>query len=170
MDVKELLTKRLLESVTILITGSREELVGQGHKLSGNLLNSFTHSIEFVGDAIKADIFVNDYGLILDAGVKPNRVPFNRGSGAKVSKYISGLIDFWQKRGLNTLQAKRAAFAVAAKQKLEGMPTRDSYRFATNGRRLNWRRETLSATENKIKEALNFVRDFQSIIDQLITN
>ena len=37
-----------------------------------------------------------------------------------------------------------AAFAIAKTQKREGMPTKGSYKFSSNGRRKNWRSFTLN--------------------------
>jgi hypothetical protein len=168
MTIEKLLTDKVRDAVFTLISASRGELIAQGHRLTGNLVNSFEQTITFVGGSIKAEVFVADYGLIIDGGVKPSRIPYNRGSGARTSKYIEALIEYWRKRGLNELAAKRAAFATAAKQKQEGMPTRDSYRYSTNGRRLDWRKHASEASKDKILDALNFLQGLKDVIDTLI--
>lgn len=168
MTIEQLLTNKVKDAVFTLISASRGELIAQGHRLTGNLVNSFEQTIMFVSGSIKAEVFVADYGLIIDSGVKPSRIPYNRGSGARTSKYIEALIEYWRKRGLNELNAKRAAFATAAKQKREGMPTRDSYRYSTNGRRLDWRKHATEASKDKIVEALNFLEGIKQVIDTLI--
>ena len=109
----------------------------QGHNLTGRLKGSFETVTTSTNSGIKADIMVEGYGQFVDQGVKAARIPYSgrSGRGGK-SKYIEGLKDFFIKRGRGATEALRAAFATAAKHRREGMPTRASYRFSRNGKRL----------------------------------
>jgi len=78
---------------------------------------------------------IEDYGLSMEFGVKPQNIPYSPGSGAGTSKYIQGLISFWNKRGVTGREGILAAFATARKHKKEGMPTRSSFAFSTTGAR-----------------------------------
>ena len=51
-------------------------------------------------------------------------------------------------------QAKQVAFAIAMKQKQEGMPTSDSFRYSSTGKRTRWIQETMLRTRGKIQERL----------------
>lgn len=116
----------------------KKELRGQGHYLTGAAEGSLTVTLDEAKD--KAGIAGEGvfYIGILNDGVKANRIPYGGiGNGAKTSKYIQGLIRFWRLRGLGEKEAVRAAFATAKKHKREGMPTRGSYAFSSNGRRKN---------------------------------
>lgn len=126
----------------------KKEIEAQGHKLTGKLINSVTFEVQQLNGGFEGTMFIADYGMILEKGVKPNRIPFTFGSGKKTSKYIQGLIDFFQKRGLHPKAAKSAAFATARVQKREGLPTRKSFRFSKNGRRKGFIKHTL---DNNIK-------------------
>lgn len=128
---------RSVESFTAdLIKEFRDELERQGHKLTGSLSNSFEFRISESRDQIISVISFNDYGEYVDRGVMARDIPYSgrTGAGGK-SKYIQGLIRFFQLRGVGGDQAVRAAFATAAVHKREGMPTRASNRFSSVGTR-----------------------------------
>jgi hypothetical protein len=110
----------------------------QGHNLTGRLKGSFETVTTSTNSGIKADIMVEGYGQFVDQGVKAARIPYSgrSGRGGK-SKYIEGLERvLYQTRPGFATEALRAAFATAAKHRREGMPTRASYRFSRNGKRL----------------------------------
>ena len=109
----------------------------QGHNLTGRLKGSFETVTRQTENTSEADILVEGYGQFVDQGVKAARIPYSgrSGRGGK-SKYIEGLKEFFIKRGRGASEALRAAFATAAKHRREGMPTRASYRFSRNGKRL----------------------------------
>ncbi len=115
----------------------QDNIDAQGHNLTGRLKGSFETVTTSTNSGIKADIMVEGYGQFVDQGVKAARIPYSgrSGRGGK-SKYIEGLKEFFIKRGRGATEALRAAFATAAKHRREGMPTRASYRFSRNGRRL----------------------------------
>lgn len=129
----------LRKADTFLKRQLKAELKAQGHFLTGGLERSMLGVIAEVGSVAALEGTAANYGGILDAGIKPSRVPFGGGSrsggGGGTSKYIQGLVTFWKLKGLNDKQALSAAFATAKKQKLEGMPTEGSYKFSKNGSR-----------------------------------
>lgn len=114
----------------------RKELKAQGHYLTGKLNDSIEYDIRVEGDFIRAEMEIEDYGLAMEFGVPASRIPYTPGAGGGgTSKYIQGLIRFWNLRGVTGREGVRAAFATAAKHKREGMPTRSSFAFSTTGER-----------------------------------
>lgn len=139
-----------------LIGELRDELRDQGHNLTGRLSNSIGADIDEDADGWEIDISHEKYGVYLDFGVKPDRIPYSPGSGAKYSKYIHALKDWVLARGIKTNEkaALSMAFAIARVQKREGMPTRGSFRFSQNGRRTGWLQYPSTAKENDIHSQL----------------
>ena len=126
----------------------RKELKEQGHYLTGALHDSIEYRIFLRGaTVVVAEMMALDYGVILEVGVPAGRIPYSgtrRGwASGGTSKYIQGLIKFFQKRGLGEREAMSAAFATANVQRREGMPTNGSFAFSANGRRTGFVSETL---------------------------
>ncbi len=134
-DFEKSIVSGLQDAMKRLQDDLRKELKAQGHYLTGKLNDSIEYDIRVEGDVIRAEMEIEDYGLSMEFGVKPQNIPYSPGSGAGTSKYIQGLISFWNKRGVTGREGIRAAFATAAKHKREGMPTRSSYAFSTTGER-----------------------------------
>jgi len=118
------------------------ELQAEGHRLTGALEKSIQYEVKVEGDTITAVMTALDYGLVMEFGVPANRIPYGKGGGG-TSKYIQGLVRFFTLRGLGSREALSAAFATAKKHKREGMPTRGSYAFSSNGRRTGFVKNTL---------------------------
>lgn len=112
----------------------RKELKAQGHYLTGKLNDSIEYNIEVLPGIVRAEMEIEDYGIAMEFGVPASRIPYTPGGGG-TSKYIQGLIRFWNLRGVTGKEGIRAAFATARKHKREGMPTRSSYAFSTTGAR-----------------------------------
>ena len=118
-----------------------------------------------MGDSKELLIFMNDYGLTVNDGIKANKVPYSPGSkrGGK-SRYIQGLIDFVKQKGLASgdKEAQSIAFAIAAVHKKEGIGTDKAKRFSKNGKRTGWIDDTL---ENKFDSLTNGLHDaaFRSV-------
>ena len=132
----------------------REELKAQGHVDTGKLSDSITYSIELVSTAIIATMYMEDYGVPVDTGVSAANIPYRGRTGAATSKYIQGLIGYFQRKGLAEIEAKRAAFATANKHKQEGMPTRNSFVYSQNGRRTNFVDATISNNIDRLFETI----------------
>ncbi|MEK0324448.1 MAG: hypothetical protein QQN63_01985 [Nitrosopumilus sp.] len=151
-----------------------KEIVAQGHDLTGKLKNDVSEQIKRDGSGFTLDIFMQEYAPFVDKGVKASRIPYRRGSGAKSSKYISGLIDFIRKRGLATgdKEVKNIAFAIANNHKRYGMPTRSSKRFSRTGKRLEFVQEALDSVVDQITEifADAMLKDTELIIESSFGN
>ena len=105
----------------IVIKEIRAQLQIAGHTMTGALSNSIEHQI--VGSTI--EIWLENYGIALDQGVPPERIPFTEPSGrGGRSLYIEGLQRFVQiKLGVtDQRESLGIAFAIARKQKLKGLP------------------------------------------------
>ena len=107
------------------------EFIGQGHNNRGSLIRGFETRVIIFPGIIAGELLMDEYGLILNDGVKPNRIPYQRGSGRGNSKYITALKAYVRSKGL----PEGVAYAIANKQKQEGMPTRASFRFSRTGKR-----------------------------------
>lgn len=148
------------------------ELIRQGHKLTGSLIESIDVSISEKFDSLGLIGRFNDYGLVLDRGIPADRIPYTRGSprGGK-SKYITGLINWARiKFKVDLKRAKGIAFAVANIHLKKGMPSRGA-KF------IGFQTKTLAAKERRIGQLIgdaaekdivilidNMARDAQKII------
>lgn len=138
----------------VLQTAFREELKAQGHVNTGKLSDSITYNIELVSTAIIATMYMEEYGVPVDTGVSAANIPYRGRSGAATSKYIQGLISYFQSKGLAETEAKRAAFATANKHKQEGMPTRNSFSYSSNGRRTTFAEATINNNIDRLFETI----------------
>lgn len=118
----------------------RQELIGQGHSATGRLAKSIDFDIKDDGLGALINIVHEEYGIYVNTGVRPERVPFTLGSGAKSSKFITALIKWVLIKGIapGFAKAKGIAFAIAKNAKKEGIPSKGSYKFSNNGRRTGW--------------------------------
>jgi hypothetical protein len=124
--------------------GLRIELKAQGHYLTGRLHDSIQYKITQGGDTVTAVIECEDYGLAMEFGVKSSRIPYTPGGGqGGTSRYIQGLIRFFELRGVTGRDAVSAAFATATVQSREGIPTANSFSFSSNGARTGFASTTL---------------------------
>lgn len=137
-----------------------DELIRQGHRLTGALINSFDTKIKKTVDKTTIDFIMLIYGRALNDGIPPERIPYTVGGqprGGK-SKYIQGLIDFALKKF--TLDKKRAtsiAFAIARKQKKKGYPLTGKIRFIDN---------VLDADMDEIQNLISMY--YETILEELI--
>ena len=111
-----------------------------------------------------------DYGMIQNFGVTPDRIPFNAGSGKKTSKYIDGLKEFAKiKLGKSGKEAERIAFAIAYKQKKEGMPTKGSKLM---GKKTGAVLDALRDSEDEVTKLINLALEeyiFKNFVDVITT-
>lgn len=143
--------QRLRIFVEKVIKDIQKELEDQGHVLTGRLRDSIEQEIKRKPNMIESLIYLEDYGLSIDQGIKAGNVPYSppSGRGGK-SKYIQGLITFFRLRGLDAAEAKQAAFATANKAIQEGHPTKGSFFYSTNQRRKGFFSGTLNRLEGEI--------------------
>lgn len=134
-DLEQGIVSGLKDAMRRLQSDLRAELKAQGHYLTGKLNDSIEYEIETEPGLVRAVMECEDYGLAMEFGVPASNIPYSPGSGAGSSKYIQGLVRFWNLRGVTGKEGVRAAFATARKHKREGMPTRASAVFSTTGAR-----------------------------------
>ncbi len=145
-----------------------EELERQGHKHTGKLISSIEDKISYISDSIIAQIYMNDYWIHVNEGVSANRIPYKRGSGAKTSKYIQALIEYFSHKGLTLEKAKGAAFATANKHKKEGMPTKSSRRFSQNGKRTGFLTDVI---DRELKDIISYLElNTENDVDNALMN
>jgi hypothetical protein len=144
----------------------RQQLKIANHIMTGSLSESIESRILSTIEGRKIEIWLNSYGIALDQGVPPDRIPFTEPSGrGGRSKYIEGLQRFAQlKLGVSdNRKSLGIAFAIARKHKQVGMPVKGPTQFI---------QKTLDATEDEI---IRFSEDwaeaiFQAKIDSIIEN
>lgn len=133
----------------------REELAKQGHVLTGALKDSIDFTISEIPFGWKGSMTALDYGLFVEFGVKAANIPFSgTGDHGGKSKYIEGLIRFWELRGLARSEAIGAAFATAYKHSREGMPTRSSYAHSKTGERTGFVKSVITDNADDLGEII----------------
>lgn len=142
MITKEELLK---DSAEILRQELIQSLKDQGHYGRGNLAESLEIKISEGGGILKAQIFMSDYGLILETGVSANKVPFGE-QRSNFSDYLQGLMD-------NLGVTLGSAIAIAKTAKIQGHPTDGSFKLSSNGKRTGWITEVLINTQTLEKVA-----------------
>jgi hypothetical protein len=131
----------------------------QGHNLTGKLLDSIEAKTEIDRSNFiaKIQIYFENYGNVLNTGIKPNRVPYERGSGKKTSKVVQSLSNYARLRGManDNKQALKIAFAILNSWKKNGAPTIGSKKFSKTGRRTGSIQETIEQIEPLINDIIN---------------
>lgn len=152
-----------------LIEEIRNQILLQGHYMTGALSKSVEAKTEVVADGVIIRFLLNSYGLPVNNGVIPSRIPFGKPTGAKVSKYIQGLIRFAKIRfRVTEKEAKGIAFAIARKQVKEGMPTNGSYRFTKTGKRTDFLEQAVIKEMPEIVRLLGELEfDFKTMFEKI---
>ena len=130
-----------------IILELQEELIGQGHQATGNLVNSFEGRTMTLPNKIVIEILMDDYGTYVNEGRKAG--------GKKVP--IDVLINWIEKRAIvnGDKEKKNLAFAIQQKIFKEGSPTQGSFKFSLNGRRKGFIDFVI---ENKLDEVFDAIR------------
>jgi len=121
----------LNDLANIIIDSLKAEIQAGGHTMTGDLLNSIEAEVQSGVLVNKIIILMNDYGLAIDQGVPPERIPYTEGSGARTSKFIEGLKRFAQiKLGISDQRKQLSvAIAIAKAAKKKGLPIKGPARF-----------------------------------------
>lgn len=171
--LEEKIKQNFKEAVEILVDKAKMEILQQGHKASGKLIESLVP--EFTLSDLRrlvAYIWVEDYGLIVDQGVKAARVPYSGRSQAPGgrSAYIEGLLNWARivKPGLADKERLSFVFAVAATHKKEGIPSRGSFSFSQNGRRKNWVKYGIDDNIEALERDLELFNAIRAGFDQAL--
>lgn len=150
----------------LLVQEMRQQIKIANHIMTGSLADSVESMILNTITGSKIEIWLNDYGIALDQGVPPERIPFTDPSGrGGRSKYIEGLQRFAQlKLGVtDQRESLSIAFAIAKKHKKVGMPVAGPTKFIE---------KTIDATDADIQK---FAEDwaeaiFEAQINAIIEN
>lgn len=163
MEAKERELQLFIDAGQKLDKGLIDEFQAQGHHLTGAWEESVHGTVLAIPNNTMLTGTMAKYGVYVNAGVAPDRVPFGGPpTGARPSKYITGLYNFWKIHGLSDKEAMSAAFATAKKQKIEGMPTVSSYAYSENGQRRWFILKTNQLMDNEIN---TFISDgFDAIV------
>lgn len=141
----------------------RQELKDQGHENTGRLTREAEVKVKATGEIIKGLLFLNDYYVHLEYPLPADRVPYERGSGARSSKVVDALTRFFRTLGKSPEEAKSASFATLNKWKREGRPTKASFRFSKNGKRTGFLEASVQKIESEIIETFgDFADNFVS--------
>lgn len=111
----------------LIIASLQKELLGQGHKATGNLINSFEQRVIELPNSIVIEILIDEYGIYVNEGRKTG--------GKKVP--ISVLVEWIERKAIASgdKDVKSMAFAIQNTIHKEGIPTKGSFKFSNNGRR-----------------------------------
>jgi len=111
----------------LIIASLQKELIGQGHKATGNLVNSFEQRVVKMPNSLALEILMDDYGIYVNEGRKSG--------GKKVP--IAVLVEWIERRAIvnGDKEVKSLAFAIQQTIHKEGSPTSGSFKFSFNGRR-----------------------------------
>jgi hypothetical protein len=151
----------------VLIKEMQMQLKIANHIMTGALSDSIESRILSTIEGRKIEIWIEQYGIALDQGVPPDRIPFTEPSGrGGRSKYIEGLQRFAQlKLGVSdNRESLSIAFAIARKHKKVGMPVKGPTKFI---------QKTLDATEDEIQKFVEewseavFIAKIESIIQNI---
>jgi hypothetical protein len=148
--------QKLADEISVLaITVVANEWRLQGHELTGSAVKQMETMVRMEINTLIIEGFVPNYMAINNSGVTAARIPYTPNSGRPPSKYISGLIDYVQRRmGKSEKEAKSIAFAIASKHKKEGMPTKTSARFSKTGKRTGFIEQALDKNSAKFVELI----------------
>lgn len=142
----------------VLTEALMDEWDAQGHRMTGAVIREIEYQVEQKATELILSGFMPFYGNIIAAGTKASRIPYSgRTNKGGTSKYIQALQSYAQTR-MNITDEKKSlsiAFAIAATQKKEGMPTSGSYKYSSNGKRKDWVESAFKTNEDKISEAIS---------------
>lgn len=158
-----MLRERIERALDLLIAAAKKELRAQGHYASGKLERSFESEIDDSNLAlITGEILQEKYGLDLDTGISRGRVRYNPVDLLSWARII--------KPGRSTSELMRFLYFTKQKHLKEGIPTRRSYAFSSNGRRTEWTKYAYDNNLDPVEAALDFFGLVQEIIDRTLEN
>ena len=141
----------------VLSEALMNEWEAQGHAMTSKVVKEIEYKTKQETNRIILSGYMYPYGSIIAAGTKPYKIPFGGKGRGGTSAYIEAL-KMYVKNRMNISDEKRAlsiAFAIAKTQKEEGMPTMNSYKYSSSGKRLDWIQEAFKHGEDKITEAVS---------------
>ena len=114
----------------LIIAMLKAELIMQGHKDTGALIDSFEGKVMELPNSIVLEILMDKHGEYVNDGRR-------KAKSEKEYVPIGVLIDWVERKGIanGDKDVKNIAFAIRQKIYKEGSPTKDSFQFSKNGRR-----------------------------------
>jgi len=111
----------------LIIAMLKAELIMQGHKDTGALIDSFEGRIMELPNSIVLEILMDKHGVYVNEGRKTG--------GKKVP--INVLVEWIERKAIASgdKEVKSMAFAIQNTIHKEGIPTKGSFKFSNNGRR-----------------------------------
>lgn len=133
----------------------RDELRAEGHRSSGRLENTMRIEVKESDTKVEALLWLEDYYVFIEYPMRAGSVPFIRGSGAKFSQLVEGLMKWFKRKGASN--PMRATFATINKWMQEGRPTRNSLRFSKNGRRTGFMKHSVKVFSTDLLDNLETI-------------
>lgn len=134
----------------------------QGHVMTGDLIDTINYKIQTTDIGGRIDFYLNDYGMYQNYGVTAAQIkkPFAR-------PRIEGLQRFAKiKLGISDeKEALRVAFAIAKKQSVEGMPTKNSRSMGKKTGAIN---DALKDVEKEVENMISI--GMEEVITTLISD
>ena len=144
----------------MIIKALQTELIGQGHKASGELITTMEGRTMELPDSVVIEILMQDYSQYVNDGRKAG--------GKKVP--ISVLVDWIERKGIASgdKDVKNLAFAIQMSIFKEGSPTKGSFIFSNNGRRAGFIDFVILNEIDPILDALG--KEVFDNVDNVVTN
>lgn len=109
------------------------ELIQQGHRTTGKLIDSVQYKVykDLFEDGLEVSLF--RYGIYVDKGVSSQRFKISRA-------YITAIVRWLRVKQFvgDDKKLRSIAWAIGKTHEKEGIPTLNSYQHSKNGRRLNF--------------------------------
>ena len=152
--------RRIVEAVTeaagYVAEQIKREIEDQGHRATGELIDSVEVQVSVQGDKVVGSVRLNDYAKYLNEKQQPHYPPFSA-------------IFEWAKvvrRDLSDKEQRSFAWAVVNKIGKEGMPTSGARAFSKNGRRTEWAKYAIANNLQEIRNRLRLNEIFRETIIQ----
>jgi len=163
----ELIKAELDKLGSKMLKAFANELINQGHKATGSLINSFRKDILLNPSGFRLVFWCNEYGLFLEK---------KRQAGKYVP--IAPLMRWVAQKGIasSNKEVRSIAFAISRAIYLEGIPTtgrrtpkgKGSFAHSSVGRRTAWISHTAKTNKDLIKTSVS--KAFKNQINTSITN
>jgi len=145
-------------SLEAIMAAAAQEIRDQGHVATGRGVKSLEKRVREAGSVIIGDVLIESYMNYVDSGTRPHRPPYG-----PIRRWAQAV-----KPGANSKELDSFAWAVVKKIEKEGTPTGGSFRFSNNGRRKNWSKFAISASENRFESIMEDEGWIRKALDNVI--
>lgn len=154
-----LLKNNLQKGLEFLREEIRSELLAQGHRASGKLIDEIDIVIEQkTENVIRGVIKMQDYYTYVNTGTRPHWPPFD--AIYEWAKII--------KSGEPDKEVRSFSYAVMNVMSEEGTPSKGSFTFSNNGRRTEFSKFAIDNNRGQFNEILDLVTCFSIIIQEAV--